>query len=50
MVSQPQRDQALAQGVLHRLAEPQVYAERERRDKLCQPGLRTCVTPPTSKA
>jgi hypothetical protein len=32
VVGQPQRDQALAQHVLHRLPEPQIDAERQRRD------------------
>ena len=35
-VGEPQRDQALAQHVLHRLAEPQVDSERECGDELCQ--------------
>ena len=39
-VGQPQRDQALPQHVLHRLAEPQVDAERQRRDQLGQPDRR----------
>jgi hypothetical protein len=34
VVSQPQRDQALAQDVFHGLAEPQIHAERQRCDKL----------------
>ena len=36
----PQRDQALAQHVLHRLAEAEVDAERERADELRQPHVR----------
>ena len=40
LVGQPQRDQALAQDVLHRLPEPQIDAERQRRDQLSQPGAR----------
>jgi hypothetical protein len=46
MVSQPQRDQALAQDVFHRLAKPKVHAKRQRRDKLGQPGPRTVSFPP----
>ena len=45
VVGQPQRDQALAQHVLHRLAEPQVHAERQRRDQLRQPGARSAGAP-----
>ena len=41
LVGQPQRDQALPQDVLHRLAEPEVDAERQRRDQFGQPGART---------
>ena len=40
-LGQPQRDQALAQHVLHRLPEAQVDAERERRDELRQANLGT---------
>jgi hypothetical protein len=40
-LGQPQRDQALAQDVLHRLAEAEVDAERERGDELGQPDART---------
>lgn len=36
----PQRDQALAQHVLHRLAEAEVDAERERGDELGQADVR----------
>ena len=36
-LGEPQRDQALAQHVLHRLAEAEVDAERQRRDELRQP-------------
>jgi hypothetical protein len=36
-LGQPQRDQGLAQHVLHRLPEPQVHAERQRGDQLRQP-------------
>ena len=32
--SQPQRDQALAQGVLHRLREAEVDPERQRTEQL----------------
>ena len=45
VAGQPQRDQALAQHVLHRLAEPQVDAERQRRDQLGQPRARSADTP-----
>jgi hypothetical protein len=48
-VGQPQRDQALAQDVLHRLPEPQVDAERQRRDQLGQPGTRS-AGPPSHQA
>ena len=34
VIGQPQRDQALAQDVFHRLAEPEVHAKPQRRDKL----------------
>ena len=34
LAAQPQRDQALSQDVFHRLAEPQVHPERQRRDQL----------------
>ena len=37
---EPQRDQALAQHVLHRLPEAQVDAERQRGDELRQPNVR----------
>ena len=40
-LGEPQRDEALAQHVLHRLAETEVDAERERRDELRQPNVRT---------
>ena len=46
VISQPQRDQALAQDVFHRLAEPEVHAKRQRRDKLSQPDLRLAGTAP----
>ena len=39
-LGQPQRDQALAQHVLHRLPETEVDAERERGHQLRQPNLR----------
>ena len=39
-VGEPQRDHALAQHVLHRLAEAEIDAERERRDELREPHLR----------
>ena len=43
-LGQPQRDQALAQHVLHRLPEAEVDAERERRDELGQANrLAVCV-------
>ena len=38
---EPQRDEALAQDVLHRLPEPEVDAERQRRDEFRQPDVRT---------
>ena len=38
---EPQRDEALAQDVLHRLSEAEVDAERERRDEFRQPDVRT---------
>ena len=37
----PQRDEALAEHVLHRLAETEVDAERKRRYKLGQSNVRT---------
>jgi hypothetical protein len=45
MVSEPERDQALAQHVFHRLAEAQVHAERQRRDQLSQRDLRAAGPP-----
>jgi hypothetical protein len=39
-VGQPQRDEALAQHVLHRLPETEVDPERERGDQLRKPGVR----------
>ena len=39
-LGEPQRDEALAQDVLHRLAEAEVDAERQRRDELRQPDVR----------
>ena len=45
LVGQPQRDQALPQDVLHRLPEPQVDAERQRRDQLGQPRARYARIP-----
>ena len=39
-LGQPQRDQALAQHVLHRLPEAEVDAERQRRDELRQADVR----------
>ena len=39
-LGQPQRDQALPEDVLHRLAEPQVDAERQRRHELGQTDVR----------
>lgn len=45
MISQPQRDQALAQDVFHRLAESEVHAKSQRRDKLSQPDLRLAGPP-----
>ena len=41
---EPQRDQALAQHVLHRLPEAQVDAERQRRDEFSQPDVRAIGT------
>ena len=38
-VAQPQRDQTLPQHVLHRLAEPEVDAERQGRDQLGEPQV-----------
>ena len=46
VISQPQRDQALAQDVFHGLAEPEVHAQRQRRDQLTQPDLRLAGTAP----
>ncbi len=40
-LAQSQRDQTLAQNVLHRLAEPQVNAERECTDKLGKTNMLT---------
>ena len=40
LLGDPQRDQALAQHVLHRLPEAEVDAERQRRDELGQPNAR----------
>ena len=40
-LGEPQRDQALAQHVLHRLAKPEIDAERQRGDELRQPEVRT---------
>ena len=40
-LGEPQRDQALAQHVLHRLPEAEVDPERQRRDELRQANLRT---------
>jgi hypothetical protein len=45
VIGQPQRDQALAEHVLHRLPEPQVDAERQRRDQLGQPRAGCLGTP-----
>jgi hypothetical protein len=45
VAGQPQRDQALPQDMLHRLAEPQVDAERQRRDQLSQPDAPDVRTP-----
>ena len=39
-LGEPQRDQALAEDVLHRLPEAEVDAERERRDELSKPHVR----------
>ena len=39
-LGEPQCDQALAEHVLHGLAEAEVDAERERRDELSQPHVR----------
>jgi hypothetical protein len=33
-LSEAEREQALAQHVLHRLPEPQIHAQRQRRDQL----------------
>ena len=45
-LGQPQRDQALPQHVLHRLAEAEVDAERKRRDELGEADrcARQCAT------
>ena len=40
-VGEPQRDQALSQHVLHGLSEPEVDAERQRRDELGEAHGRT---------
>ena len=45
LVRQPQRDQALADNVLHRLPEPQVHAQRQRREQLGHPDGRLARTP-----
>jgi hypothetical protein len=45
LIGQPQRDQALAQDMLHRLAKPQVHAQRQRRDQLGQPDSRLASHP-----
>jgi hypothetical protein len=42
LLSDAQRDQALAQHVLHRLPEAEVDPERQRRDELGQPNWRRC--------
>ena len=42
----PDRDQALAQDVLHRLAEPEIDAQRERADEFREPDLRPLLAPP----
>ena len=43
-ISEAQRDQALAQHVLHRLGEPEVDAQRQRGEQLSQPhGRRVAV-------
>jgi len=39
-LGQPQRDQALAQDVLHRLAHAQVGAERQDAEQFCQADVR----------
>ena len=39
-LGEPQRDQALAQHVLHRLPKAEVHAERQRGDELRQPDVR----------
>ena len=39
-LSEPQRDQALAQHVLHRLPKTEINAERQRGDELRQPEVR----------
>ena len=49
-VGEPQGDQALAEHVLHRLAEAEVDAERERRDELGQSHVRAIHRPSVSAA
>lgn len=40
LLGEPERDQALAQHVLHRLAEAEIHAERQCGDELGQPDVR----------
>ena len=49
-LSQPERDQALAQHVLHRLPEAEVDPERQRADELSQPHVRTVQIPAHRRA
>ena len=44
-LTEPQRDQALAQHVLHRLAEPEIDPQRQRREQLGQPHRRGSCRP-----
>ena len=44
-LGEPQRDQALAQHVLHRLPKAEIHAERQRGDELGQPDVRA-IGPP----
>ena len=49
-LGEPQRDQALAQDMLHRLAEAEVDAERERGDELREADVSAVRLPHSSRA
>jgi hypothetical protein len=53
-LTQAQRDAALAQDVLHRLAEPQIDPQRQRGEQVREPGTRigsvTHADQPTHRA